>query len=105
VPFVEFQRAYAEPKRRVGVEKACRAYVGRISDQPGEHERLMEGLGRWLTSEQWVRSLREDGGQFVLSMERFIADGRYLEYPASVQGEASGSISVQEYEATLRAGR
>jgi len=80
-PWEEFRKVYPEPKRSVGVERGRRAYIGRISAKPGEHEKLMEGLGRHLVCDQWVRSLRDDNGQSIPAMERFIADGRYLQCP------------------------
>ena len=80
-PFEEFKRAYPESKRTIRIEPSCRAYVGRISGVPGEHRRLMDGLKRHIGSDQWARSIRDDGGRFVPSMEKFITDGMYLDTP------------------------
>jgi hypothetical protein len=77
----EFQEAYPECKRNVGIERGCRTYIGRIASRTGEHERLMEGLRRHLACDQWQRSLRENGGRFIPSMERFIGDGLYADSP------------------------
>lgn len=82
-----FQSAYPEPKRNTRIEPACRAYVGRIDGKPGEHALLMAGLQRHLVSDQWVRSLRDDGGRFIPSMERFISDGTYLDHPPPYKPE------------------
>jgi hypothetical protein len=79
--FEEFQNEYPEPKRRVKVESACHAYVGRIHGKPGEHEKLMAGLTRYKASEQWQRSLRDDGGKFIKTMALFISEGMYLDFP------------------------
>ena len=41
----------------------------------------MDGLSRHLASDSWQRSLRDDGGRYIPSMERFIADGLYGDSP------------------------
>lgn len=97
----EFVSSYPEPKRGVGVERGCRAYVGRIDGTDGEHARLMAGLRRWLASDQWVRSLADDGGKYIPTMERFIADGRYLDNPPPAEAQpktSGGAISAAEFD-------
>jgi hypothetical protein len=84
-----FQAAYPQPKRNTRIEPACRAYVGRIDGKLGEHGRLMAGLQRHLVSDQWVRSLRDDGGRFIPSMEKFIVDGLYSDHPPAYRPETS----------------
>jgi hypothetical protein len=90
-PWEQFVAAYPECKRRVKVEPACRAYAGRVSSDLGEHKRLMDGLARHLGSDSWCRSLRDNGGRYIPSMERFIADGLYLDSPPAFKSEAVGS--------------
>jgi hypothetical protein len=79
--FEEFRAQYPAPKNSMNVESACRAYVGRISGAPSEHGRLMAGLGRYKSSADWQRALSEGNGRFIPSMEKFISEGRYLDYP------------------------
>jgi hypothetical protein len=86
----EFRDAYPQCKRNVRVEPACRAYVGRIDGVQGEHAKLMDGLRRHIDSDQWARSLRDDGGRFVPSMENFIANGMYNDHPPAFQPEKPG---------------
>jgi Helix-turn-helix domain len=96
-PFEEFQAAYPEPKRGVKIESACRAYVGRIHGTPGEHEKLMAGLQRYLDSAQWQRTLAEDPtGRYLPSMEKFIADGLYLDHPPPAAEEPDGYVTADE---------
>jgi hypothetical protein len=72
--FEEFRSQYPA-KNSMYVESACRAYVGRISGTDGEHDRLMAGLQRYKASAEWQRSLSENGGRYIKSMEKFISDG------------------------------
>ncbi|MGD0500719.1 MAG: hypothetical protein ABSC23_20060 [Bryobacteraceae bacterium] len=80
-PWDDFRDAYPECRRNVRIEPSCRAYVGRIDGTPGEHDKLMAGLRRHLDSDQWKRSLRDNGGRFIPSMEAFISNGLYLDTP------------------------
>jgi hypothetical protein len=50
----------------------------------------MDGLRRHIDSDQWARSLRDDGGRFVPSMENFIANGMYNDHPPAFQLEKPG---------------
>lgn len=88
----EFLAAY--PKR-VKRDAAARAYVS-VIERPEEHERMMSGLRRWLESDQWKRSLENDGGRFVPDPDRFIFERRYLDEPAphneGEPGEGDGVI-------------
>jgi hypothetical protein len=79
--FAEYRNAYPEPRRNIGVKQASQSYRERIAGTPGEHERLMEGLERHVNSEQWQRSLDEDGGRFIPSMATFMEKERYQDLP------------------------
>ena len=70
------------------VESACRDYVSRIHGAAGEHDRLMAGLTRYKASADWQRSLSENGGRFIPSMEKFISEGRYLDHPPAADEPA-----------------
>jgi hypothetical protein len=90
----EFLAAY--PKK-VKTDAAARAYVSTIeSDQ--EHRLLMAGLARWLASDQWRRSLDNDGGRFIPDPDKFIFDRRYTEYPEPYRdsGADGGNNAVAE---------
>lgn len=73
----QFLAAY--PKR-VKQDATGRAYVS-VIDSPEEHERLMDGLQRWLGSDQWKRSLESDGGRFIPDPDRFIFERMYRDEP------------------------
>jgi DNA-binding GntR family transcriptional regulator len=77
----DFRDVYPECRRNMRIEPSCQAYVGRIDAKPGEHEKLMAGLRRHLDSDQWQRSIRDNGGRFIPSMEAFISNGLYLDFP------------------------
>ncbi len=103
-PWDQFREAYPECKRNVRVESSCRAYVSRISGKQGEHDRLMEGLRRHLACDQWERSLREDGGRFIPSMEKFIADGLYLDHPPVFREDAQRGQPALEQAPSVATG-
>lgn len=96
--FEEFRQRYPEPKRGVKVESACRAYVGRIYGTPGEHRNLMAGLERYVVSADWQRRLADDPtGRFIPTMEKFIVDGLYLDYPSpAAEEQEDGYVSYEE---------
>jgi hypothetical protein len=97
--FEEFRQRYPEQKRGVNVESACRAYVGRIHGTAGEHEKLMAGLDRYLGSSSWQRALSDaPDGRFIPTMERFITDGRYQDYPPAAQEEAFEYRSFEDFK-------
>jgi uncharacterized protein YdaU (DUF1376 family) len=77
----EFLSAY--PKK-TGHVAARKAYSGKITDR-SLHILLMDGLARWMESDQWVRSLREDGGRYVPYAATFISDRLWAEYPPSAK--------------------
>jgi hypothetical protein len=89
----EFLAAY--PKK-TKIDAASRAYVPIIeSDQ--EHAELMAGLARWLQSDQWRRSLDNDGGRFIPDPDRFIFDRRYIEHPEPYcEGGDRGAGAIDE---------
>jgi hypothetical protein len=81
----DFRTLYPEPKRNTGVEVGVRAYQGRIYGKPGEHAKLMDGLRRHLESDDWRRSLHENGGRYIPNMARFIREGTVSRPSAAVQ--------------------
>jgi hypothetical protein len=104
----EFRQRYPECKSGVKVESACGAYVSRIHVTPGEHDKLMAGLDRYLASVDWQRALADDpAGRFIPSMERFIADGLYLDRPPPAQerreddGYMTEAVAKRRREAEL----
>lgn len=58
---------------------AAQTWLSLIS--PEEEARVLQGLERWLVSEQW----RSDGGKFVPSPVKFLQDRRWLDYPTAAQ--------------------
>jgi hypothetical protein len=96
--FREFQRRYPETKRGVKIESACRAYVSRIHGKPNEHEQLLAGLSRYVASAKWQQALADDpSGRFIPMMERFIAEGLYLDHPPGVPEEPDdGYVGYEE---------
>jgi hypothetical protein len=97
--FEEFRKRYPASKRGVKGESACRAYVGRIHGTPGEHEKLMAGLDRYLGSSSWQHALSDaPDGRFIPTMERFITDGMYLDYPPAAQEEGCEYRSFEDFQ-------
>jgi hypothetical protein len=74
----EFLAAY--PNSGTGRAATLRAYRAVITT-PGLHAELMDGLRRWLDSDRWTRSLKEDGGTYIPQASRFIRDGMFREHP------------------------
>jgi hypothetical protein len=80
----EFIEAY--PKA-TGVEAAATVYAAVITT-PELHEELMAGLTRWRGSEQWRRSLKEDGGRFIPGPDRFLSQRLWRDNPPQGRPDA-----------------
>jgi hypothetical protein len=77
----EFLDLYPKKVKR---DPAARAYVS-VVNTPEEHHRLIEGLRWHLQCDQWVRSLREDGGRYIPDPDRFIFERLYRDRPSAYQ--------------------
>jgi uncharacterized protein YdaU (DUF1376 family) len=66
--------------KNVGQAAARKAYASVITSDT-LHSALMEGLARWLRSDQWTRSQSEDGGRYIPNAANFIADRLWAEFP------------------------
>lgn len=73
----EFLDSY--PKR-TGRDAASRAYISLIESE-SDHRELMAGLQRWLVSDQWVRSLKADGGRYIPDADKFLFERKWLDEP------------------------
>lgn len=89
----EFLVGYPKKTRR---DAAARAYVS-VIDSEQEQQKLMAGLQRWLLSDQWRRSLENDGGRFIPNPDKFIFERLYLDEPAPFrEPETKGGDAFDE---------
>ena len=72
--FAEFISRYPN---QVHTDRACQAFLSVIETE-ADLLALMEGLERWLKSDQWNR----DDGRFVPAPDRFLVDRLYKDHPA-----------------------
>jgi len=73
----EFLKLYPKKTHQ---EKAKRAYAS-IIDTESMHAELIDGLNRWVHSEQWTASLYSDGGRFVPDPDKFLEDRLWQDHP------------------------
>ncbi|MCC6263720.1 MAG: hypothetical protein IT169_09105 [Bryobacterales bacterium] len=96
----EFLNAYPKKTNR---DAATRAYLS-VIETAEEHARLMAGLRRWLDSDQWHRSLKDNSGRYVPNPGRFIANRLYVDEPAPFGGEGddTGGTEVDVFARVAR---
>jgi hypothetical protein len=82
-------------QQRVEAEKA---YCSFVANREGEHQRLMDGLEKHCSSDQWQRSFDEGhGDRYVPNPAKFITEQRYLTTPRL----AKRDVDKAEREAIL----
>jgi len=83
-PAVNEDEFLARYPKKVGQAAARSAYRSIITGE-SLHSALMEGLARWLESDQWSRSEAEDGGRYIPNGANFIIDKLWAEYPPAAK--------------------
>jgi hypothetical protein len=98
----KFDEFFAAYPKRIKQAAARHAYQAAITTD-AEHARLLAGLQCWLASDQWVRSMKEDGARFVPAPDRFISEKLYAEEPTPYAGESAGRRGGSTMDARMRA--
>jgi hypothetical protein len=65
--------------RKTSLDLAAQTWLSLI--RPEEEGGVLEGLERWLISEQWA----SEGGKFVPSPVKFLQERRWLDFPAAAK--------------------
>lgn len=76
----DFERFWRDYPKKIGKAKAAEEW-GLLSPSPELAERIIAGVEDHIDSEQWSRSLTEDGGRYVPSPAKFLAERRWEDQP------------------------